>query len=81
MTMKSYRIIFFEEVDAKSEKEVEEYIQNVLLQELSSHDFAVDCRYTHVRRSCTNVRGPEKCIDEPKADTPSVGRDQLKFGE
>ena len=63
MTMKSYRIIFFEEVDAKSEKEVEEYIQMVLLQELSSHDFAVEC------------------IDEPKADTPSVGRDQLKFGE
>ena len=64
MTMKSYRIIFFEEVDAKSEKEVEEYIQNVLLQELSSHDFEV-------------VWVEEK----PQADTPSVGRDQLKFGE
>ena len=63
MTMKSYRIIFFEEVDAKSEKEVEEYIQTVLLLELSPHNFAVEC------------------IDEPKADTPSVGRDQLKFGE
>ena len=78
MTKKSYRITYEEVIDADSEEEVEEYIQNVLLQELSSHDFAVDCRYTHVRRSCTNVRGPEKCIDEPKADTPSVGRDQLK---
>ena len=78
MTKKSYLITYEEVIDADSEEEVEEYIQNVLLQELSSHDFAVDCRYTHVRRSCTNVRGPEKCIDEPKADTPSVGRDQLK---
>ena len=63
MTMKSYRIIFEEVIDAKSEKEVEEYIQKVLLPELSSHDFAVEC------------------IEEPKADTPSVSRDQLKFGE
>ena len=78
MTKKSYLITYEEVIDADSEEEVEEYIQNVLLQELSSHDFAVDCRYTHVRRSSTNVRGPEKCIDEPKADTPSVGRDQLK---
>ena len=78
MTKKSYLITYEKVIDADSEEEVEEYIQNVLLQELSSHDFAVDCRYTHVRRSCTNVRGPEKCIDEPKADTPSVGRDQLK---
>ena len=41
MTTKSYRIIFEEVIVAKSEKEVEEYIQNVLLQELSSHDFEV----------------------------------------
>ena len=62
MTKKSYRIIFFEEVDAKSEKEVEEYIQNVLLPELSSHDLEV-------------------VEEKPQADTPSVGRDQLKFGK
>ena len=63
MTKRSYQITYKKVVVAKSEKEVEEYIQKVLLQELSSHDFAVEC------------------IDEPKADTPSVGRDQLKFGE
>ena len=59
MTMKSYRIIFEEVFDAKSEKEVEEYIQKVLLPELSSHDLEV-------------------VEEKPQADTPSVGRDQLK---
>ena len=62
MTMKSYRIIFEEVIVAKSEKEVEEYIQNVLLPELSSHDLEV-------------------VEEKPQADTPSVSRDQLKFGE
>jgi|TARA_R110002153_G_scaffold541_5_gene2622 hypothetical protein len=41
MTKKSYLITYEEVIDADSEKEVEEYIQNVLLQELSSHDFEV----------------------------------------
>ena len=41
MTTKSYRIIFEEVIVAKSEKEVEEYIQNVLLPELSSHALEV----------------------------------------
>ena len=62
MTKKSYRIIFEEVIVAKSEKEVEEYIQNVLLPELSSHDLEV-------------------VEEKPQADTPSVGRDQLKFGK
>ena len=62
MTTKSYRIIFEEVIVAKSEKEVEEYIQNVLLPELSSHDLEV-------------------VEEKPQADTPSVSRDQLKFGE
>ena len=59
MTTKSYRIIFEEVIVAKSEKEVEEYIQKVLLPELSSHDLEV-------------------VEEKPQADTPSVGRDQLK---
>ena len=59
MTKKSYRITYEEVIVAKSEKEVEEYIQNVLLPELSSHDLEV-------------------VEEEPQADTPSVGRDQLK---
>ena len=62
MTTKSYRIIFEEVIVAKSEKEVEEYIQNVLLPELSSHDLEV-------------------VEEKPQADTPSVSRDQLKFGK
>ena len=63
MTTESYLITYEEVIDADSEEEVEEYIQTVLLLELSSHDFAMEC------------------IEEPKADTPSVSRDQLKFGE
>ena len=42
MTKKSYLITYEEVIDADSEEEVEEYIQKVLLQELSSHDFAVE---------------------------------------
>ena len=59
MTKKSYLITYEEVIDADSEKEVEEYIQNVLLPELSSHDLEV-------------------VEEKPQADTPSVGRDQLK---
>jgi len=59
MTKKTYLIVYKERIDAKSEKEVEEYIQKVLLPELSSHDLEV-------------------VEEKPQADTPSVGRDQLK---
>jgi hypothetical protein len=41
MTKKTYLIVYKERIDAKSEKEVEEYIQKVLLPELSSHDLEV----------------------------------------
>ena len=59
MTKKTYLIVYKDRIDAKSEKEVEEYIQKVLLPELSSHDLEV-------------------VEEKPQADTPSVGRDQLK---
>ena len=63
MTKKSYLITYEEVIDADSEEEVEEYISDLILN--ATEWLRVDDFVV-------------ECIDEPKADTPSVGRDQLK---
>ena len=66
MTKKSYLITYEEVIDADSEEEVEEYIYNLIF-------FATE-------RLSVNDFAVED-IHETQADTPSVSRDQLKFGK
>ena len=63
MTKKSYQITYKKVIDAKSEEEVEEFISDLIFNATE-----------WVRVNDFVV----ECIDEPKADTPSVSRAQLK---
>ena len=63
MTKKSYLITYEKVIDADSEEEVEEYISDLI--------------FNATERLRVNDFAVED-IHETQADTPSVGRDQLK---
>ena len=66
MTKKSYLITYEKVIDADSEEEVEEYISDLI--------------FNATEWLRVNDFAVED-IHETQADTPSVSRDQLKFGK